>query len=141
MSKALKTLQSDGFIARQMIKLKDKQVMLYYKRDSSMSGLHKFMEREVTRQLEEQGIAYELAKPGEDSPDIMTKDFDVEIATGLKKDLTEFKERLAKATKKTYVVVPSEAEKERYRKITNVTITTLSNLEKLEIPTKKRNWG
>ena len=113
-SKALKMLQNDGFVARQMMKLKDKEVMLYYKRDSALSGPHKFMEKEVTKKLDEKNIAYELAKPGEDKPDIMVKDFDVEIETGLKKDLTEFKERLAKATKKTYVVVPDEVEKERY---------------------------
>ena len=72
------------------------------------------MEREVIKQLEEKGIAYELAKPGEDKPDIMTKDFDIEIETGLKHDLTEFQQKLAKATKKIYVIVPNETEKERY---------------------------
>ncbi len=125
-SKALKTLQNDGLIARQMMKLKDREVLLYYKRDSAMSGLHKFMEMEVTKQLEANGITYELAKSGEDKPDIMTKDFDIEIETGLKKDLTEFKERLTKATKKTYVVVPSETEKERYENVANTIIKVMS---------------
>ena len=93
-SKALKMLQNDGLIARQMIKLKDKEVMLYYKRDSAMSGLHKFMEREVTKQLEEQGITYELAKPGEDKADIVTKDFDIEIETGLRNWVEERFDRI-----------------------------------------------
>ena len=129
-SKALKTLQNDGLIARQMMKLKDKEVMLYYKRDSAMSGLHKFMEKEVTMQLEEHGIAYEVAKPGEDKPDIMTKDFDIEIETGLKHDLTELEAKLANITKKTYVVVPSDAEKERYNSMIdsdNLNITPLNS--------------
>ena len=42
-SKALKTLQNDELILRQIMKLKDRKALLYYKRDSSMSGLHKFM--------------------------------------------------------------------------------------------------
>ena len=125
-SKALHLLQKEGRIDRQIIKLEKSEVMLYYIKDPAMSGLHKFMEREVTKQLEERGITYELAKPGEDKADIMTKDFDVEIETGLKKDLTEFKERLAKATKKTYVVVPDEVEKERYSKINIARVMILS---------------
>jgi len=115
-SKALKTLQNEGMIGRQVLKLEDKEVMLYYRKDPSMSGLHKFMEREVTKKLEEKGIIYELAKQGEDKPDIMTKDFDIEIETGLKHDLTEFERKATNITKKTYVVVPDEAEKERYNK-------------------------
>ncbi len=134
-SKALKMLQNDGLIARQMIKLKDKEVMLYYKRDSAMSGLHKFMEREVTKQLEEQGITYDLAKQGEDNPDIMTKNFDIEIETGLKHDLTEVQQKLSKATKKTYVVVPNEAEKERHKKnLHNSTIIIMENIETFVAP-------
>ena len=132
-SKALKTLQNDGLIARQMLKLKDKEVMLYYKRDSAMSGLHKFMEREVTKQLEEKGIAYEVAKPGEDKPDIMTKDFDIEIETGLKHDITELEEKLVRATKKTFVVVP-ETEKERYGRILNnhIYIVLINDMDKFK---------
>jgi hypothetical protein len=128
-SKALKTLQNDGLIARQMIKLKDKEVMLYYKRDSAMSGLHKFMEREVTKQLEEQGMTYELAKPGEDKPDIMTKEFDIEIETGLKHDLTEFERKLVTSTKKTYVVVPNDTEKQRFVAIAGARIRVMYQLD------------
>jgi len=47
----------------------------------------------------------------------MTKDFDVEIETGLKHDITELERKLTKATKKTYVLVPNEVEKERYKKV------------------------
>ncbi len=42
-SRALKVLQTEGLIARQALELEDKEVMLYYRRDPSMSGLHKFM--------------------------------------------------------------------------------------------------
>jgi hypothetical protein len=124
-SKALKTLQNDGRIGRQTMKLEDKEVMLYYRKDPSMSGLHKFMEREVTKKLEEKGIAYELAAQGEDKPDIITKNFDIEIETGLKHDLKELEKKLDNSPKKTYVVVPNEVEKERYGKLTNTKIITI----------------
>jgi hypothetical protein len=32
--------------------------------------------------LEEKDIEYMLAKPGEDKPDIIAKDFDIEVETG-----------------------------------------------------------
>ena len=118
-SKALRKLQKDGLVGRERMKIGDKEVVLYYRRDSSMSGLHRYMEREVTRKLEGQGIIYELAKPGEDKPDIMTKDFDIEIETGLKKDFRTLEHRLAVTPKRTYVVVPNQAEKERYQKVIN----------------------
>jgi hypothetical protein len=116
-SKALKALQKDGLIGRQMLKLGDREVVLYYRRDPTLSGLHKFMEREVTKKLDTQGIPYTLAKPGEDAPDIMTKEFDVEIETGLKHDIKELERKLANATKKTYVLVSDKADGEKYQKI------------------------
>ncbi len=122
--RALKALCEDGSIERRLIKIEKREVMLYYKKDPSMSGLHKFMERYTTKKLEAQGISYELAKPGEEKPDIMTKDFDIEIETGLKRDLRKLEEKLANATKKTYIVVPSEAEKERYEKLANAIVVT-----------------
>jgi hypothetical protein len=124
-SKALKTLHNDGLIGRQVMKLDNKEIMLYYRKDPSMSGLHKFMERKVTKKLEEKYIAYELAKHGEDKPDIMTKDFDIEIETGLKHDLKEFEKKLTNLTKKTYVVVPNSMEKERYTKLIDVHIVPI----------------
>ena len=115
--RTLKALREDGSIERRLLSLEGREVSLYYKRDPTLSGLHKFMEREVTKKLGAQGIAYELAKPGEDKPDIMTKDFDVEIETGLKHDLKELERKLANATKKTYVLVPSETEEKKYQKV------------------------
>ena len=55
----------------------------------------------------------------------MTKDFDIEIEMGLKHDLTKFKEKLARTKKKTYIVVPNEAEKERYEKLNNIAVITI----------------
>ncbi len=52
------------------------------------------MINEVVKKLEEKGIAYKLAKPGEDKPDIMTKAFDIEVETGLKHDITSFEEKI-----------------------------------------------
>jgi hypothetical protein len=50
--------------------------------------------------LEEKSIEYTLAKPGEDKPDIMTRDFDIEVETGLKHDIKELEKKLATAPKK-----------------------------------------
>ncbi len=125
-SKALKVLQTEGLIARQALELEGKEVMLYYRRDPSMSGLHKFMVNEVIKKLEEKGIEYTLAKPGEDKPDIMTKDFDIEVETGLKHDIKELEKKLTDATNnKMYIVVPSEAEEEKYTNIINATIVKM----------------
>ena len=93
-----------------------------------MSGLHRFMEREVTKKLEKQGIFYELAKPGEDKPDIMTKDFDIEIETGLKHDIRKLEEKLATATKKIRIVVPSDVERGRYQKVIKNPLIIVSSL-------------
>lgn len=115
-SKALKVLQTEGLVARQVLELEGKEVMLYYRRDPSMSGLHKFMVNEVIKKLEEKGGGYTLAKPGEDKPDIMTKDFDIEVETGLKHDIKELEKKLATATKKTYIIVPDQTGKNKYNK-------------------------
>ena len=123
--RALKALREDGSIERRLMVVAEREVMLYYKKDPSMSGLHKFMEKDITKKLEEKGMAYELAKQGEDKPDIMTKDFDIEIETGLKRDLTKLEQKLANATKKTYVVVPSEVEKGRYEKLNSATVIVM----------------
>ena len=128
-SKAIKSLQSDGAVARTMLNIKGKDVMLYYRKDPSMSGLHRFMERRETKKLDKQGIIYELAKPGEDRPDIMTKDFDIEIETGLKHDLGEFAKRMAKVEKKTYIIVPNPFEKERYQKVISSPLVTIFLLD------------
>lgn len=130
-SKALKVLQNDGTIGRQMIKLEDREVMLYYKKDPSISGFHKFMEREVTKKLKEKGINYELAQQGEDKPDIITKDFDIEIETGLKHDLRELEKKITNAKKKTFVVLPNEVEIDRYKKIVNTSIIVIASIDKL----------
>ena len=66
-SKALRALQKDGLIGRERMLLGDNEVVLYYRRYNAMSGFHRFMEREVTKKLEAQGITYELAKPGNET--------------------------------------------------------------------------
>ena len=40
----------------------------------------------------------------------MTNDFDIEIETDLKNGVKPLADRLAKITKKTYVIVPNQAE-------------------------------
>ncbi len=75
------------------------------------------MVNEVIKKLEEKGVEYILAKPGEDKPDIMTKDFDIEVETGLKHDIKELENRLVSTNKKIYVMVPNQTEKEKYQNI------------------------
>ncbi|MCL5089808.1 MAG: hypothetical protein M1382_01400 [Candidatus Marsarchaeota archaeon] len=124
-SKALKVLQTEGLVARQALELEGKEVMLYYRRDPSMSGLHKFMVNEVIKKLEERDIEYTLAKPGEDKPDIMTRDFDIEVETGLKNDINLLEQQLIVLKKKTYVLVPNDVVLKRYRKIISNSIAVI----------------
>ena len=63
---------------------------------------------------EEAGDAGHSLRAGEareDKPDIMTKDFDIEVEIGSKHDIRELERKLANATKKIYVVVPNDVEK------------------------------
>ena len=107
-------LQTEGLIARQALELEGKEVMLYYRRDQPMSGMHKFMVNEVIKKLEERGIGYTLAKPGEDKPDIMTKDFDIEVETGLKHDIKKLENKVIGITKMIYIIMPNDTEKLKY---------------------------
>jgi hypothetical protein len=132
-SKALKALLHDGKVARERINLGDKEVILYYRKDPAMSGLHRFLERRETKKLDRQGIAYELAKPGEEKSDIMTKDFDIEIETGLKHDLKEFAERMSKVEKRTYVVVPNKVERERYEGVISNSLVAVFRFDEFAI--------
>jgi Fe2+ or Zn2+ uptake regulation protein len=124
---ALHRLHKEGFVARENIKVKGNEIILYYKKDSSLSGLHKFMENKIIRELEVRRIAYELPKGREGEPDISTQDLDIEIETGLKNNIAPFADRLSAKTKKTLVIVPNELEFERYKKtIPNAIILTLN---------------
>ena len=104
--------------------------MLYYRKDSSLSGLHKFMENKVKRHLDTLNIAYKLPNGREGEPDISTSEFDIEVETGLKNNLKLFSDRLKGKSKKTYVIVTTDNEIERYKKIINflnVEIITLND--------------
>ena len=127
---ALHRLHKEGFIARESLKIKGNDIILYYRKDSSLSGLHKFMENKVKRHLDMMNIAYELPNGREGEPDINTANFDIEIETGLKNNLKSFSERLEGKSKKTYVILPNNSESERYRKVisySNVVIMTLND--------------
>lgn len=125
-SKALRKLQKDGLVGREHMKIGDKEVVLYYRRDSSMSGLHKYMVNELVKRLNEKGIPYTLPSGREGEPDISTEKYDIEVETGLKNDLRTFAQRIANRSKETYIVVPNEVEEERYRKIDNAKVVTLA---------------
>ena len=68
--------------------------------------------------MEEKSIEYTLAKPGEDKPDIMTKDFDIEVETGLKHDIKKLESKVISITKKIYIIMPNDTEKIRYNSMT-----------------------
>ena len=84
------------------------------------------MVNEVIKKLEEKGIEYTLAKPGEDKPDIMTKDFDIEVETGLKHDTRKLEKKLADKVKKTYVVVSNNAEANKYKNLPNAILISIN---------------
>ena len=105
--------------------------MLYYRRDPSMSGLHKFMVNEVIKKLEEKGIEYTLAKPGGDKPDIMTKDFYIEVETGLKHDIKELEKKVVRTNNKIYVLVPNQAEKDKYKSMGCSVALAVSDINKV----------
>ena len=64
--------------------------------------------------MEENGIEYTLAKLGEDKPNIMTKDFDIEVETGLKHDIKKLENNIIGITKMIYIIVPNDTEKLKY---------------------------
>ena len=132
-SKALKVLQTEGLVARQALELEGKEVMLYYRRDPSMSGLHKFMVNEVIKKLEEKDVEYTLAKPGEDKPDVMTKDFDIEIETGLKHDIKKLESKVIGITKKIYIIMPNDTEKLKYNSMAITKSIKVLNLKAFNI--------
>ena len=115
-NKTVKKPQGEGKIARKEVSLKNKEVLLCYRKDLAMSGLHRFLERQVTKIFDAKGEKYELAQPEEDKQDIMTKNFDIEIETGLKSGVKPFADRRTNITRKTYVIVPNQAKKEDTRR-------------------------
>ncbi|MGC8622134.1 MAG: hypothetical protein ACP5U0_09495, partial [Caldisphaera sp.] len=56
---------------------------------------------------------------------IMTKDFDIEVETGLKHDIRRLENKLANTTKETYVVVPSGVGKDKYKTNSNIKQTNI----------------
>ena len=127
---ALHRLHKEGLVARENLKLGGNDIVLYYRKDSSLSGLHKFMENKVKRHLDTLNIAYKLPNGREGEPDISTSEFDIEVETGLKNNLKLFSDRLKGKSKKTYVIVTTDNEIERYKKIINflnVEIITLND--------------
>ena len=125
-SKALHNLHKEGLVGREHLKMDEKEISLYYRRDSSLSGLHKFMVETLVKKLDERSEAYKLPNGREGEPDISTEKYDIEVETGLKNDIKSFVQRLSGKTKKTYVVVPNDVEKDRYRKaISNPSVMVL----------------
>jgi hypothetical protein len=129
-SKTLKVLQTEGLAARQVLSFKARR-LCFITDALLLCQLCTNLWLIGYQKLEEKGIEYTLAKPGENKPDIMTKDFNVEIETGLKHDIRELEKRLAIIIKKTYVILPNNTEKLKYEAIiktksNNMTILTIA---------------
>ncbi|MEM4089009.1 MAG: hypothetical protein QW528_03600, partial [Candidatus Micrarchaeaceae archaeon] len=71
-------------------------------------------------------------------PDIETKEFAIEIETGLKHSLADLKARLARYNKRIIIVVPNSEVAERYLSLKdgNIEVATLDELAKLLKATK-----
>ncbi len=55
----------------------------------------------------------------------MTKDFDIEVETGLKNGINLLEQQLIVLKKKTYVLVPNDVVLTRYRKIISNSIAVI----------------
>ena len=87
------------------------------------------MVNEVIKKFEEKGIEYTLTKPGEDKPDIMTKDFDIGVETGLKNGINLLEQKLIVLKKNTYVLVPNEVVLTRYWRIISNSLAVIIQLK------------
>ena len=117
-------------------------VVLFYLKGENESSLHAYMVEEVRKLLEERELPIlHVAKSGEDSlPDIELGErrdptaavvdpvsgigiamspggFNVEVETGLKKDMTSLLKRIEESVKHTVIVTPNSDVAERYAKV------------------------
>ncbi len=130
-SKAIHKLYQEGQIGKEGMEIDGNEIVLYYRKDPAVSGLHRFMEGQVKKVFDAKGVKYELAQQGEDKPDISTPYVDIEIETGLKNSIRPFVSRLAGRPKKTYVIVPNEGEKERYNAVINLPHVVIMELSEV----------
>jgi len=120
---ALRPLVEGGEVRRMEFEREDGQsVILFYKLPEDTAGasvLHGFLATHLQEYLEQKGIKIlQTAGIGDRLSDVETDDMLYEIETGLKKGkISDLQDRIAKAQKRVFVLVPNSAIKERYAKL------------------------
>lgn len=97
------------------------QRVLYYRRDPSESGLHRWMVSQVSMALNKMGKPHTItAGLGVSAPDIDSQDTTYEIETGLKERgfVDDLVPRIQHASKHVTIIVPNADVKNRYDSLT-----------------------
>ena len=106
---------------------------LYFGRtldSSNLSLFHKFLENKVVDILTELGIKINIiANKGQELPDIATSQFNIEIETGLKHDLTDLKKRISQGDKHNIIVVPDSTVLNKYKLLKNSEVIQINELK------------
>jgi len=104
---------------------------------NKLSLFHKFLQNQVVEILSELNIKINIiANQGQDLPDIVTENFNIEIETGLKHDITDLKNRIKKGNKKNIIVIPNKNLYKKYNSIKNIEIVEIKDLKKFLIDNK-----
>ena len=93
------------------------QKVLYYRRDPSESGLHRWMVNRVANSLSGQGKHYTVTTGiGASAPDIDSPDASYEVETGLKERgyIDDLVPRIRRASKPVFIIVPNKDVRVRY---------------------------
>lgn len=136
---ALRPLVEGGEVRRMEFEREDGQcLVLYYKLPEDTAGaslLHNFLISHLRHYLEERGTRIiQIAEIGDYAADIETGDALYEIETGLKKgNVRGLRERVLKAEKAVFVVVPNSAIAERYSGLgtSKAKVVTMANLKEI----------
>ena len=97
---------------------------------SNLSLFHKFLEKKVVDILTELGIKINIiANKGQELPDITTPQFNIEIETGLKHDLTDLKKRISQGDKYNIIVVADTTLLRKYKSLKNSEVVQIKELK------------
>ncbi len=133
---ALRPLVDGGELRRLEFEREDGQsLILFYTLPEDTAGesiLHTYLRDHLKSYLEKQGKRMlRIAEIGDNASDIETEDEFYEVETGLKKGkIADLKDRMAKAEKPTFIVVPNRAVAERYMGLSSdrVQVVTMRTL-------------
>ena len=97
---------------------------------SNLSLFHKYLENQVIDILTELGIKINvIANKGQELPDITTPEFNIEIETGLKHDLTDLEKRISSGNKHNIIVIPDKSLFKKYHSLKNSEIIQINELK------------